>query len=45
MLAMEFTQQYLTKFLTDGTLSKEDLLHYYTGDEVRAKFKDIDVLR
>ena len=44
MLTMEFTQQYLTKFLTDGTLSKEDLLLYYSGDEVRAKFKDIDIL-
>jgi len=45
MLAMEFTQQYLTKFLTDGTLTKQDLLQFYSGDEVRAKFKDIDVLR
>lgn len=32
------------KFLSDGTLSKEDLLDFYSGDQVRAKFKEVDVL-
>lgn len=44
MLAMEFTQEYLMKFLSDGTLSKSDLLEFYSGDQIRAKFKEIDVL-
>lgn len=44
MLAMEFTQEYLMKFLSDGTLSKEDLLDFYSGDQIRAKFKELDVL-
>lgn len=43
MLAIEFTQGYLAKFLTDGVLSKEDLLDYYSGDEIRAKFKEISL--
>jgi hypothetical protein len=43
MLAIEFTQGYLAKFLTDGTLNKKDLLDYYSGDEIRAKFKEISL--
>ncbi|KAA8605065.1 hypothetical protein AL036_20900 [Salipiger aestuarii] len=43
MLAIEFTQGYLAKFLQDGILSKKDLLDYYAGDEVRAKFKEISL--
>jgi len=43
LLAIEFSQEYLAKFLSDGTLSKEDLLAYYTGDEVRAKFRDFSL--
>ncbi len=30
---MEFNQQYLRKFLEDGTLTKKDLLDYYSGEE------------
>ncbi|MCH2068734.1 MAG: hypothetical protein MK208_15975 [Shimia sp.] len=44
LLTLEFTQEYLMKFLSDGTLSKEDLLNFYSGDQVRAKFKEVDVL-
>ena len=42
MLLMEFNQQYLTKFLKDGTLTKQDLLNFYMGDEVKDKFKMIE---
>jgi hypothetical protein len=42
MLLMEFNQQYLTKFLNDGTLTKKDLLDFYMGDEVKDKFKLIE---
>lgn len=48
ILLMEFNHSYLKKFLLDGTLTKEDLLNYYQGEDVRDKFrlieKDIDNL-
>lgn len=42
MLLMEFNQQYLTKFLNDGTLTKKDLLDFYMGEEIKDKFKLIE---
>jgi hypothetical protein len=42
MLLMEFNQQYLTKFLEDGTLSKKDLLNFYMGEDVKDQFKLIE---
>ncbi len=42
ILLMEFNQQYLRKFLEDGTLTKKDLLNYYQGDDVRDNFKIIE---
>ena len=39
---MEFNQAYLTKFLTDGKLTPEDLLSFYSGEEVKDKFKPIE---
>ena len=42
ILLMEFNQEYLKKFLIDGTLTKEDLLKYYMGDEVKDKFKLVE---
>lgn len=46
MLLMEFNQQYLKKFLIDGTLTKEDLLSYYQAEDIKDKYrlleKDID---
>lgn len=46
MLLMDFNQQYLKKFLVDGTLTKQDLLNYYQGEDVKDKYriieKDID---
>lgn len=42
MLLMEFNQQYLRKFLEDGTLTKKDLLDYYSGEEVKDRFKMIE---
>ena len=36
---MEFNQQYLKKFLNDGTLTKKDLLDYYSGEDIKDKFK------
>jgi hypothetical protein len=46
VLLMEFNHSYLKKFLLDGTLTKEDMLNYYQGEDVRDKFrlieKDID---
>ncbi len=42
ILLMEFNQQYLKKFLEDGTLTKRDLLDYYSGEEVKDKFKLVE---
>ena len=42
MLLMEFNQQYLTKFLQDGTLTKKDLLDFYMGEDVKDKYKLIE---
>ena len=42
ILLMEFNQEYMKKFLKDGTLTKKDLLDYYSGEEVKDKFKMIE---
>lgn len=42
MLLMEFNQQYLSKFLKDGKLTKQDLLAFYQGEDVKDKFKEIE---
>lgn len=41
-LLMEFNQQYLSKFLTTGTLTKKDLLDFYMGEEVKDQFKLVE---
>ncbi|MFC1745694.1 hypothetical protein ACFL35_17005 [Candidatus Riflebacteria bacterium] len=42
LLLIEFSWQYLQKFLNDGTLTKKDLLDFYMGEEVKEKFKLIE---
>lgn len=42
LLLMEFNQEYMRKFLSDGTFTKEDLLAFYSGEEVKDKFKLIE---
>lgn len=42
ILLLEFNQQYLKKFLLDGTLTKEDLLNYYQGEDVKDKYRLIE---
>ena len=46
ILMMDFNQKYLQKFLTDGTLTTEDLFNYYMGEEVKTAYdavsKDIE---
>lgn len=42
MLSTSFTHEYLSRFLNTGTLSKEDLLAFYMGEEVSDKYKLID---
>ena len=48
MFLMEFNQRYLAKFLSTGTLSKRDLLEFYSADDVKDQFrlveKDIEAL-
>lgn len=42
VLLMEFNQTYLKKFLSDGTLTKKDLLAFYTGEDIKDKFGMIE---
>ncbi len=42
MLLMEFNQRYLIKFLSDGQLSKEDLLDFYLGEDVKERFQLVE---
>jgi len=42
MLMMEFNQEYMKKFLSDGTLTRADLLAYYSGEDVKDKYKEIE---
>ena len=39
LLSIEFDQQYLTKYLQDGTMSKEDFLDFYMREDIRTKYK------
>ncbi len=40
-LLMSFNQRFLKKFLANGTLTKEELLNFYTGEEVKDNLKPI----
>lgn len=42
LLLIDFNQAYLSKFLEDGKLTKEDLLAFYQGEEVKDKFKLVE---
>lgn len=42
MLLMEFNQEYMRKFLIEGTLTKKDLLDFYVGEDVKDKYKGIE---
>lgn len=42
ILLMEFNQEYLMKFLKDGTLTKKDLLDFYMGEDIKEKYKLIE---
>lgn len=42
MLLMEFNQEYLKKFLLDGTLTRKDLLDFYSADDVKDKYKLVE---
>jgi hypothetical protein len=36
---MEFNQKYLLEFLESGTLTKKDLLDFYSGEGINDKYK------
>lgn len=42
LASVEASEKYLAKLLTAGRLSREDLLAFYAGDEVRERFQDIE---
>lgn len=39
ILSIELDQQYLTKYLQDGTMSKEDFWDFYMREDIRTKYK------
>jgi len=42
ILLMEFNQEYLKRFLSQGTLTKKDLLDFYSGEDVKDKYRLIE---
>ncbi|HET6993223.1 MAG TPA: hypothetical protein VFJ43_17950, partial [Bacteroidia bacterium] len=42
ILTMQFNQEYLTKFLKDGALTKKDLLAFYSGEDIKDKYRLIE---
>jgi hypothetical protein len=42
IMMMEFSQKYLSKFLKEGKLSKKDMLDFYSGEEVKEKYKPLE---
>lgn len=42
ILLMEFNQEYMKKFLKDGTLTKKDLLDFYSGEDIKDKYRIVE---
>ncbi len=42
ILSMEFNREYLRNFLKEGTFTKDDLLEFYRGGDLRDRFKLIE---
>ena len=42
ILLMEFNQEYLKRFLSLGTLTKKDLLDFYSGENIKDKYRLIE---
>jgi hypothetical protein len=42
ILLMEFNQEYLKRFLSQGTLTKKDLMDFYMGEDIKDKYKVIE---
>jgi hypothetical protein len=42
ILLMDFNQAYLKRFLSQGTLTKKDLLDFYSGEDVKDKYRLIE---
>jgi hypothetical protein len=42
ILSMEFNREFLKNFLKEGTLTRQDLLEFYRGGDLRDRFKPIE---
>ena len=42
LLLMEFNQEYLKRFLEEGTLSKKDMLDFYLGEGVKERYNSVE---
>lgn len=43
LMSLEFSRDFLTKYLAEGSLTKEDLLNFYNGGEISEQFKAIAI--
>lgn len=43
LVSMQFNQDYLDKFLKDGTLTEKDYLDYFMGSELKDRFKALQI--
>lgn len=42
IMLMQFNQEYLTKFLREGKLTKKDMLGFYMGEEIKDKYRVLE---
>ncbi len=42
LLLLEFTQKYFQRFLATGTLTTNDLLDFYQGEDIKEQFKEVE---
>ena len=43
LLSFDFTKRYLEKFLREGELNSDDLFAFYNAEEIKDKFKTLDL--
>ncbi|MEP9374798.1 hypothetical protein [Mesorhizobium sp. KR1-2] len=42
LLLMEFNGRYLANLMKDGTLSKQDLISFYSGEEIKERYRSVE---
>jgi len=42
-LSIQFTYEFLDRYLKDGQISRQEMFKFYSGDEVRNRYKELDL--